>query len=302
MIYGNVDYSNELMSEPSLGKRAATQAARPSSPADQLASVTTDTVGMSELDRARALETKSTPAEAQTALGSVITRHSDKPAALVALAHLARLLEKNGVDAVQPLSVYASNYKTRALGDFAKVLTGQILVRRGDTERTLAQFEGLTQVPGGRFERDGLYNTGCLLWYRKGAKNEAEKYFRRLIENYPNDHLSASVRATLGEPPVSRHVSQDKAGNQATPTEYGLSTAYPNPFNPSTTLGYQLPKDGYVKLIVYDLLGRQIAELTSGLLTFSMAIWEKRYILYIGSWLDLTWFSSSASALSRSLA
>lgn len=48
------------------------------------------------------------------------------------------------------------------------------------------------------------------------------------------------------------------------PDAYARSQNYPNPFNPTTTIGYQLPTDGFVKLVVYDLLGRQIAELVSG--------------------------------------
>jgi len=42
------------------------------------------------------------------------------------------------------------------------------------------------------------------------------------------------------------------------PEEFFLSRNYPNPFNPSTTLDYQLPVDTYVTIAVYDLLGRQI--------------------------------------------
>ncbi|MBU2505464.1 MAG: T9SS type A sorting domain-containing protein, partial [Bacteroidetes bacterium] len=37
----------------------------------------------------------------------------------------------------------------------------------------------------------------------------------------------------------------------------------PNPFNPSTTIHYQLPASGHVILKVYDMLGREIAELVN---------------------------------------
>lgn len=42
------------------------------------------------------------------------------------------------------------------------------------------------------------------------------------------------------------------------PAGYSLGQNYPNPFNPVTMIEYKIPKAGLVKLIVYDLLGRQI--------------------------------------------
>ncbi len=45
------------------------------------------------------------------------------------------------------------------------------------------------------------------------------------------------------------------------PSTTQLFAAYPNPFNPSTTLNYNLAKDGHVTLTVYDVLGRQIKTL-----------------------------------------
>ncbi len=48
------------------------------------------------------------------------------------------------------------------------------------------------------------------------------------------------------------------------PTEYILSGAYPNPFNPSTTIRYGLPEDSNVSLVIYDVRGLVIQTLTSG--------------------------------------
>jgi len=43
-----------------------------------------------------------------------------------------------------------------------------------------------------------------------------------------------------------------------TPSDYGLSQNFPNPFNPSTTLQYSVKEPGKVTLAVYDVLGRLV--------------------------------------------
>ena len=57
--------------------------------------------------------------------------------------------------------------------------------------------------------------------------------------------------------------SLDIADNSAIPTEFKLHENYPNPFNPSTNIKFDIPENGLVSLIVYDLMGHKVAELVN---------------------------------------
>ena len=68
----------------------------------------------------------------------------------------------------------------------------------------------------------------------------------------------------LGDPAlVIKHPSAATAVpvRHAQPSSFVLAQNYPNPFNPSTVISYQLSVNGRVTLMVYDLLGREVAKL-----------------------------------------
>ncbi len=47
------------------------------------------------------------------------------------------------------------------------------------------------------------------------------------------------------------------------PTAYAISQNYPNPFNPATKIDYELPYDGKVSILLYDISGREVAKLVN---------------------------------------
>jgi hypothetical protein len=47
------------------------------------------------------------------------------------------------------------------------------------------------------------------------------------------------------------------------PNTFTLYQNFPNPFNPKTNIKYQIAKSSHVKLIVYDILGKEIETLVN---------------------------------------
>ena len=87
----------------------------------------------------------------------------------------------------------------------------------------------------------------------------------------PKGSFSTSYSGPVGTYPVvgearfSLAVSYDALTNSGNvtvlPAEFALHAAYPNPFNPSTTIGFDLPETGKVSLSIYDLKGALVGTL-----------------------------------------
>ena len=59
--------------------------------------------------------------------------------------------------------------------------------------------------------------------------------------------------------------ASELAGAAEVPEDFNLAS-YPNPFNPATTISFELPRPEQVSLSVYDIQGRLVAELANGVL------------------------------------
>lgn len=51
--------------------------------------------------------------------------------------------------------------------------------------------------------------------------------------------------------------------NESVPLTHELKSNYPNPFNASTTISFNIPDDNMVELLVYDVQGREVAKLVN---------------------------------------
>ena len=95
-----------------------------------------------------------------------------------------------------------------------------------------------------------------------GAKSSAKLWYDNII-------LLSNAKF-IEDDDINAEKSQSKNndnGNEMTqaieaslPTELSISKAYPNPFNPVVNIRYGLPTSAAVNILIYDLIGRKIAE------------------------------------------
>lgn len=95
---------------------------------------------------------------------------------------------------------------------------------------------------------------------------DAEMGFNRLSHLLVVDsgHPSESFTGTLQFVPFGTSTSiEDKTTGSESPSRIELHQNFPNPFNPSTVIGFRLSVASDVKLSVFDMLGREVAVLVN---------------------------------------
>ena len=55
--------------------------------------------------------------------------------------------------------------------------------------------------------------------------------------------------------------------NQIVPDNYNITSIYPNPFNPTTTISFSIPEFGLTTITAYDITGRELETLTNEVLS-----------------------------------
>jgi hypothetical protein len=99
--------------------------------------------------------------------------------------------------------------------------------------------------------------------------NNQDYYFRGWTGNGNGSYTSpdssgndSAVTLSMNNPILeiarwSNLIGIEPAGTEI-PTVYKLYQNYPNPFNPSTTISFDIIKPGNVKIVLYDILGREV--------------------------------------------
>jgi tetratricopeptide (TPR) repeat protein len=100
-----------------------------------------------------------------------------------------------------------------------------------------------------------LYNKARILETLIIDFAQAESAYNQLIEQY-----SGSVYANLASAKLGKNISPENSNKQPK-KDYLIANNYPNPFNPTTTIAFNLPQNGRAIVKIFDVLGREIVTL-----------------------------------------
>tara|TARA_S200000501_G_C20842938_1_gene752445 strand:- start:173 stop:2398 length:2226 start_codon:yes stop_codon:yes gene_type:complete len=94
--------------------------------------------------------------------------------------------------------------------------------------------------------------------------------FKGIINDVPgflnvntNQFMDNDIKKYVGGSGTSQLNTNNTYSSSKIPSIFRIHKNYPNPFNPITTLRYDLPKDGLVNITIYDIMGRKINTLVN---------------------------------------
>lgn len=128
--------------------------------------------------------------------------------------------------------------------------SGSFTTAEGVTANSIAKWDGSNWSPLGSGMNNGVWRLAVIGQdlYAGGVFTSAGGVNANYIAKY-----SCGI-------PTS--VNESKNGNTL-PKQFQLEQNYPNPFNPSSIIQYDIPKSSFVKISVYDILGREIRVLVN---------------------------------------
>jgi hypothetical protein len=141
----------------------------------------------------------------------------------------------------------------------------------GATGSSKDQLELVAPAPGvtvNKAFRYGTSNADTVRIAAVRAQNSAAgwraAFFGFRMENLAQVNRKIVIDRTIEWVTEAPPVSVADKPVAAVPGAYRLEQNHPNPFNPSTTISFELPQGSPVTLKLFDLLGREVATLVNG--------------------------------------
>jgi L-ascorbate metabolism protein UlaG (beta-lactamase superfamily) len=172
---------------------------------------------------------------------------------------------------VDAVPAYNSNHPKGFGVGYVLEFDGIKIYHAGDTAK-IDEMADLTArlIDYALLPMDGIYNMG------PEAAMEANAVIKPRhcipIHTSPGGYSEAIVARFIADnklvvkPGQTIGLEPDETGvreRPGRPSSFGLDPNYPNPFNPSTVIGFTLGREGFTTLKIHDLLGREVASLVS---------------------------------------
>ncbi|UCD37111.1 MAG: T9SS type A sorting domain-containing protein [Fidelibacterota bacterium] len=109
--------------------------------------------------------------------------------------------------------------------------------------------------------------SGSFLYEKISGAPSCGDRMPRNNQNYFDSHQDQleTIRVWIEEGALSEPAPLAANGvERALPEKFELEQNFPNPFNPSTTISYHLPRSAHVILTIYDVLGTEVITLVNG--------------------------------------
>lgn len=127
----------------------------------------------------------------------------------------------------------------------------------------------INDYPDKVHERNGKMNL-FFIYYNSGKLDLAKEMLSSVKTDYESNEEIKAAEWLLGLADVDKNdlpkfskvssLSQSRILKES-PNDYQLFDNYPNPFNPATKISFSLPEAEHVKLIVFDVNGREVTQL-----------------------------------------
>lgn len=222
-----------------------------------------DTIGISEVDQTYCIFHKGDYKTAAALFETIVHKYPTHFSGKRALAflykcnkHLSRASEN--LVMLDNISSAYPNYEISAL---AKNFAAGDLIRQRDYQTAILKSKAvINSFAKTEYAKQALFNLGNTYWYFLDDQKTGEIYYRRLIKAYPDDDLSISAMATLGEWAPDE---PQPATAQAEITKFTLHQNYPNPFNLETQIKFRNSERTVVNLSIYNSMGQLIKKLVN---------------------------------------
>ena len=260
-----IDYTPWLTSDPNQAQRTLARSNDFTRSEDITTQSRSNHSRLTGLARARYQHTQRNTNAAIQGYQNFISSHPDSSESGYALRGAVQCLSSiSPTRSLDYLDEIQQNHAQTDLGNLSNSLMIDVLLASGQFEEAVlfAEEQIASQTDSVDLNWDMLYRLGTIYLHEMNDVPLATQAFTDLLalpNLCPEQGVVQHSIQLLDE--IENDYVPKKAGNKNSsqlPDRYVIHNPYPNPFNPSTTIRYELPSTTDLTIIIYDLLGHNI--------------------------------------------